>query len=197
MPTRTTFAVVAAALLTSAVPSIAQTSKHAAAPAKTAAAAPAAFVTKAGNGGLFEVESSKLALQKAQRADVKTFAQKMVDDHGKANQELAAEAQKAGVQAPAKLDARHQQRLDKLSAANGPGFDEAYLGAQRSAHRDAVSLFQAYARTGDNADLKQFASRTLPVIQEHERMLKQTGKAQQDGKARTGKSASASNPSTK
>lgn len=145
----------------------------------------ATFVTKAGNGGLFEVESSKLALQKAQRADVKAFAQQMIDDHGKANQELMAEAQKAGVGVPDKLDTPHQARLAKLSAANGPAFDRAYLNAQATAHREAVALFGAYAKTGSNADLKQFASRTLPIIEGHMTKLKQIDKTSASNKTST------------
>lgn len=191
-PTIAAAALAALSLATS--PILAQGAKPATETKKGASSKSAeTFVTKAANGGLFEVESSKVAVQKAQRDDVKSFAQQMVDDHGKANQELMAEAQQAGIQVPAKLDSAHQARLDKLNGASGAAFDRAYIAAQETAHREAVSLFRTYAKSGDNAGLKAFAGKTLPVIEGHETKLKQLQKSA-SGKADT-KSGKSNSPS--
>jgi putative membrane protein len=121
--TPTIAAAILAALSLAASPVLAQGAKPATETRKGASSKSAeTFVTKAATGGLFEVESSKVALQKAQRDDLKSFAQQMVDDHGKANQELMAEAQQAGIQVPAKLDSAHQSQLDKLNSASGSAF---------------------------------------------------------------------------
>lgn len=128
------------------------------------------FVNKAASGGMFEVESSKLAVDKAKRDDVKTFAQKMVTDHGKANADLQSMAQKAGVKVPDKMEPKHQAQLEKLGKTGTESFDKAYVDAQVEAHKEAVGLFQNYAKSGDQPDLKQFAEKTLPTLQEHQRM---------------------------
>lgn len=128
------------------------------------------FVEKAAISGIFEVESSKLALQKSQNAEVKTFAQTMVDDHMKANNELKAaiDASKAGVAVPTALDDKHAKLLKDLNKKSGKDFDKAYAEAQEDAHDDAVDLFEDYAKDGKNAELKAFAGKTLPTLEQHE-----------------------------
>lgn len=128
------------------------------------------FVTKAAQGGMLEVQSSKLAVEKSKRDDVKSFAQKMVTDHSKANADLESLAQRIGATVPDKLDKQHQAEMEKLQKVDEGGFDQAYIGVQVSAHKDAVALFQNYAKSGDQPDLKQFAEKTLPTLQEHQKM---------------------------
>ena len=126
----------------------------------------AEFVIKAASGGMFEVESSKLAKDSA-TGDVKKFAEKMIEDHGKANKELEAAAKKAGHGLPTKMLDDHQKLLDKVKMAKGKDFDRAYMDAQVKAHEEAVGLFTSASKSVKDAGLKAFAEKTLPTIKEH------------------------------
>ncbi|WP_136622538.1 MULTISPECIES: DUF4142 domain-containing protein [Mesorhizobium] len=128
------------------------------------------FVDKAAAGGMFEVESSKLAQDKVSDQSVKDFAQKMIVDHGAANAKLQSIAGEQKLEVPAALDPQHKAELDKLQQAEAP-LDQPYVEAQRSAHTDAVGLFEAYAKDGDNATLKAFAQETLPTPKMHKDMI--------------------------
>lgn len=141
--------------------------------AMKAATTQAEFVPMAASAGMFEVESSKLALEKAQKADLKTFAQKMIDDHTKANTELkaAVAASPAKTDIPTMLDAKHQKMLDDLKAASGSQFDAMYMKAQMGAHDEAIGLFQGYAENGEAGPVKEFAAKTLPTLEMHKEML--------------------------
>ena len=132
------------------------------------------FVQEAAIGGLFEVQSSQLAEQRAQDPSVKAFAERMVADHTKANDQLkqVVSAGNMNVQIPATLDSTHQTKLDKLQSLNGNGFTQRYDNDQVTAHEETVSLFQRYAKGGDNPALKQFAQQTLPTLQDHLAMAK-------------------------
>jgi putative membrane protein len=129
------------------------------------------FVTKAAVGDMFEIESSKLAQERADAAG-KTFAARMIKDHTETSDELKALVSSGKVKAtlPGALDKSHQSKLDKLKGLNGAQFDRQYDDMQRSAHKDAVSMFDRYAKRGDNSDLKAFASKHLPHLQEHRQM---------------------------
>ena len=132
------------------------------------------FINNAAIGGLFEVESSKLALDKAQDPAVKDFARKMISDHGKANEELKSTVSAANIgtdKVPSDLDAKHQATLDKLNATPAESSDKAFIKAQTDAHNEAVTLFNKYSKSGDNKTLKDFATNTLPTLQEHKAML--------------------------
>jgi putative membrane protein len=139
--------------------------------AQTPAAAPPAqdFVNKVAISDMFEIQSSQLALTKQADADTKPFAEKMVQDHQKTSSELNALVDGGKVKAtlPTALDASHQKMLDDLKSKNGKDFDGSYDQVQVKAHQDAVALFEAYAKSGDNADLKAWAAQTLPHLKEH------------------------------
>ncbi len=77
------------------------------------------------------------------------------------------------IQLPTQLDPQHQQKLQQLQQAQGAAFDRLYAQQQLEAHRTAVDMFQNYGRSGDNAQLRQFAERTLPVLQGHLRKAQQ------------------------
>jgi putative membrane protein len=130
------------------------------------------FVTKVAISDMFEVESSKLALDKQPDQDTKPFAEQMVKDHTKTTGELTALVRSGKVKAnlPTALDAEHQKKLDELKGLSGKAFDTAYDQAQLKGHQDAVALFQSYANSGDNPDLKTWASTTLPHLKEHLQM---------------------------
>jgi predicted outer membrane protein/sporulation protein YlmC with PRC-barrel domain len=134
-----------------------------------------AFVPKVAVANMFEIQSSELALEQAENADVKDFAQRMVDDHTKAGEDFQAalEASGLGITPPDALDEEHQQKIDELQAASGADFDRMYVDMQVAAHDEAVNLFSGYAEGGDNEDLKTFAENTLPTLQEHQEMIRQ------------------------
>jgi putative membrane protein len=139
------------------------------------------FVKNASIGNQFEIESSRVALEQARSDEVKRFAQRMVDDHGKAGAMLAEMAQKEGMAAPKvpELDSKHTQMLQKIrSAGEGAQFDRAYVDAQVAAHKEAVNLFRDYSQNGDNANLKNFAQTTLPTLEDHLRQIEDLQRAQ-------------------
>ncbi|MBJ6126810.1 DUF4142 domain-containing protein [Microvirga splendida] len=126
------------------------------------------FVNRAAMGNQFEIQSSQLAQQKGQNERVRQFAQRMIQDHTAAGDRLQSMVQgMQGVTMPSSLDQRHQQMLQTLQNASGPGFDRNYVQLQIGAHRDAVALYDQYAQNGDNQQLKQFAQQTLPTLREH------------------------------
>lgn len=134
-------------------------------------AAPSAqeFVTKVSVSDKFEVESSKLAISKASDKNVKDFADRMVQDHTKTTQELkdALKKSKSGATPATKLDDEHQAKYDKLKGLSGKEFDANYVDIQQDAHEQAVSLFDDYAKNGEDAALKEFAGKTLPALKIH------------------------------
>jgi putative membrane protein len=125
------------------------------------------FATKAAGDGKAEVELGELAQQQAESDEVKQFGQRMVEDHGKANEQLASIAQQKGIELPQDLPEEAQQLQDELQQKSGPEFDQAYMAAMVEDHEKAVALFEQQAGSGEDADLRNFAEETLPVLQEH------------------------------
>jgi putative membrane protein len=126
------------------------------------------FIEKAAITDQFEIESSKLALQKASDPQVKQFAQQMIDEHTRSSDKLKATLESAGGVAPQiDLDAKHGALMDKLHKASGKEFDSLYVKIQRDGHKEAVGLFRKYSKAGKAAPLKGFAQETLPVIEKH------------------------------
>lgn len=124
------------------------------------------FVDNAAEGGITEIEASKLALQKSSSADVKTFAQHMVTEHTKANQELATLAKKLDIEVPD--DAALTDKAKKaILEMRDESFDEAYANNQVAAHEKTVELFKKESTSSDNAELKAFATKTLPTLEAH------------------------------
>jgi putative membrane protein len=124
------------------------------------------FVTKVAVSDMFEIQSSKLASQKG-NADVKAFAERMIKDHTKTSGELKAMVGKAKAKLPTALDAEHQKKLDQLQKLTGDELNAAYASLQVQAHEEAVKLFEAYSGSGEDADLKAWAAKTLPALKEH------------------------------
>ena len=126
------------------------------------------FVKEVAISDMFEIESNKLAQDKG-NASEKPFAAMMVTDHTKTSTELKALVSSGKVKAeiPASLDSAHQSKLDKLKDAKGADFTSDFNSYQVDAHKDAVNLFERYAKGGDNADLKNWAGKTLPALKHH------------------------------
>ena len=137
-----------------------------AADAESTPPAPSVFVKKAALDGMTEVEAGKVALTKSQDPAIRSFAERMVADHGKANQELTSIAERKGLNAPKQLDADHKQMLDTLKGKNGKDFDQAYAEHMNMDHSKAVALFESASQSSD-PDLAQFAKKTLPTLKEH------------------------------
>lgn len=133
--------------------------------------ADAEFLTKAANGGLFEVESGELAVLQATTPFVRDFAQMMVVDHGDANRDLEALAREKGLQFPKALDEESERRLNTLREQKGVDFDRQYRDMQVTAHKDAIALYEKASTECEDADLKAFASKMLPALREHQRRL--------------------------
>ena len=125
------------------------------------------FVRDAAIGGMTEVEIGKLAAQKGSSEAVKQFGQRMVDEHGKANEQLREVAVSRSMSVPDSLDSKHKSRVDKLSKLSGAEFDKAFIKDQLKDHQQDVRNFQNEAQNGTDPAVKNFASKTLPTLQSH------------------------------
>jgi putative membrane protein len=134
------------------------------------------FISKAGMGGLAEVQMGNLALQKATNADVKAFAQRMVTDHSKANDELSQLATAKGVALPTELAGEHKAGFDHLSSLSGAEFDKAYMQHMVEDHDKDVAEFDKASTSATDADVKSWAGKTLPTLQSHQQQAKDTAK---------------------
>jgi putative membrane protein len=127
-----------------------------------------AFVTKAAQGGIAEVALSQDAVERGQDGDVKTFAQELVTDHSQANEDLKQLAATKGWKVPLKTDAAHRAQAKRLSRLSGTAFDRAYVKGMVADHDAAVAMFQRYAKSGSDEDLKAWVTKTLPTLEDHQ-----------------------------
>lgn len=132
------------------------------------------FFTKAGGGGLFEVEAGKLAQTRGQSEGVKSFGRMLVKDHGAANKELQALASKKGATLPTGVPAPEQKKLDQLAITKD--FDKEFVKeVGLEDHQTDISLFEKASKTADDPEVKAYASKSLPTLKahrEHAEMLK-------------------------
>ena len=175
-------AIAIASLAIFAAPALAQTTAgtsgttkaHHAKTSSSAKASDNAFVKEAAIGGMEEVELGNLAKQKASSNDVKQFGERMVTDHEKADDQLKQVAQQKSVTLPTALDAKHKATVDRLSKLSGDAFDKAYMKEMVSDHRQDVAAFKKESASGKDADVKQFASSTLPTLEDHLKLAQDT-----------------------
>jgi putative membrane protein len=147
------------------------TSSKAASSNSSLASSDVKWMEKAAQAGIAEVETGKLAAAQGKRDDVRSFGKQMMEDHGKANEELKSIALKKGVTLPDKTDEKHIRAAGKLAGLNGDAFDKEYIDeAAVSDHKDAEKHFRDGAKDLKDPDLKAFAQKTLPVIQHHLKM---------------------------
>ena len=139
---------------------------------KKDARADAGFVMEAGQDGHAEVELGKLAQKNGSSAAVKEFGQRMVTDHSKAGKELAAIAKKLNIKAPSGPSDKDKAHYKKLAALKGEKFDSEYAQHMVDDHEKAVSLFQKQAKSGEAKELRDFAAKTLPTLEEHLKMAR-------------------------
>jgi len=124
------------------------------------------FAELAAHSNMFEIQSSRLAVDKARSEEVRRLAQRMIDEHTRIAQAMKLAAAKEGIaHLPDGLDDRHLQRMDTLKSSDDDSFDDQYLHQQLEAHRKAVVLFDSFAkRQGAMAD---FARETTPTLRKH------------------------------
>ena len=121
----------------------------------------------AAQGGLLEVKLAENVVKQGASEDVKHFAQRMIDDHTKANQRLAAAAHQDGLSVPKDLDKKHQDTLERFTQWSGTKLDREYMDEMVSEHKDDVKAFERESKEGKAAGLRQFAASTLPTLREH------------------------------
>lgn len=131
------------------------------------------FRTKAAQGGMAEVALGQLAANKGSDPKIKEFGQHMVDDHGKANDELKAIAQRDGESLPTESSKQQQDAAQKLGLKSGKDFDAAYAQMMVKDHEEDVALFKKEAASGQDPEMKQFASKTLPTLEQHLKMARE------------------------
>ena len=135
------------------------------------------FILQASASDMFEIESSKLALQKGDEP-TKAFAQQMITEHEKTSSELKALLAGGKVQGNpvTALTEDQKEEVDELAKLDGAEFNEEYIDDQVEAHEDAVDLFKRYAEEGENAELKAWAAKTLPALEHHYKMAQDLDK---------------------
>lgn len=143
------------------------TSNSSAAPKDTLDAADVKFVKTEAAAGAAELKIAELGVQKAERADVKAFAEMLVKDHTQANKELNALATEKGVEVSAVISPKHAEEFQKLEKATKADFDKEFLSEMVSAHKKCVSNFEEAAKDAKNSDLKAWAEKMLPTLKAH------------------------------
>ena len=156
--------------LTSALAMQVQAAPPSTAPAKAGDNPDASFVQKAGEGGMAEVELSKLAEKSASSPAVRSFAGQMVQAHGANNKELLNIAAHENIAPPKELDSEHAALRDKLAAMKGAEFDRAYVEAMRNDHQKMDDLLKSSQATVSTEELRTFIKKTTPVVEAHLRM---------------------------
>src|SRR4051812_41516636 len=130
----------------------------------------ATFMTAAARGGMAEVQLGQLAQRNGSSAAVKRFGQRVVDDHGRSNQEMMGLAQREEITPPSSVGAEHQRTYDDLAKLRSGAFDRAYAQAMVKDHQEDLRAYQDEAANGTDPDVKAFAARQVPLLQEHLRM---------------------------
>jgi putative membrane protein len=129
------------------------------------------FMQTVAKGGMAEVALGELAVTHAENEDVKKFGRRMVEDHGKANQELAQLAKGKGVEVAKDLDRTYKSTMNRLAKLQGDAFDRAYVEEMVKDHRKDVKDFERQAERGKDPSLKEWAGKTLPTLREHLREI--------------------------
>lgn len=119
-----------------------------------------------------EIQTSRLALQKSKSQAVRSYAQRMIQEHTKSTQQLKQLAQQKEVTLPTDVGAENQPLLKQLKQLSGTAFDQAYMNGQVQAHSKTQQRYQAYLRQGQDPQLKTFASRIAPIVAEHLQMAR-------------------------
>ena len=128
------------------------------------------FMKEAAQAGLMEVQMGRLAAQKGQNQSVRQLGQKLVQDHSKANQELKLLAAQKNVTLPTDLKTEHESMLSHLKTLEGAEFDQTFKKHALEHHQEDIQKFQTASRQAADSDVKAFAQKTLPILQQHQQM---------------------------
>ncbi|HUQ65539.1 MAG TPA: DUF4142 domain-containing protein [Flavitalea sp.] len=135
------------------------------------------FAVKAASGGMMEVQLGELAQQKASSQKVKDFGKMMVRDHSKANDELKSIAGNKNITLPPAPGEDHMDHIKSLSEKSGKDFDKDYMKMMVDDHKDDIDEFEKCSKDANDADLKAFAAKTLPILREHHNAAKKINDA--------------------
>lgn len=140
----------------------------------------AAFVRNAFSANMFEIASSRIALQHAQSAKLKELAHRLSEDHNSSFHQLKSAVQMneiaEGVEIPDSIDARRRGMIDTLQHTPPEKFDATYLEQQVQAHKEGIELMTSYRDKGSNAQLRSLAASTAPVMERHLRQVEKLRK---------------------
>jgi putative membrane protein len=125
------------------------------------------FMVEAASGGLMEVQLGQLAATNASSGAVKEFGAMMVKDHGTANEELKALAAQKNITLPSTPGNDHQHHIDNLTGKKGADFDKEYMSMMVDDHQEDINKFEEASREAKDADVKAFATKTLPILKQH------------------------------
>ncbi len=125
------------------------------------------FAIKAAESGMLEVKLAQLAQQKSQSQEIKDLAQKLEQDHTQANNQLTDLAKQKNIDLPTDLKGECQEHYQAFQKLDGKDFDNAYLLFNVKAHLKGIMMFQKESQNGTDAEIKQWASQTLPTLQRH------------------------------
>ncbi len=135
------------------------------------------FLMKAAQGNVAEVETGRLASQKAMDPQVKEFGTTMVQDHTQANEKLMTLAQQKGIQLPSEPDKMDQKQMDKLQGLSGAQFDRTYSRSMLKDHKKDVKEYEHEAQHAKDPDVKAYAQSVLPTLQHHLALAEQLPEA--------------------
>jgi putative membrane protein len=133
------------------------------------------FLSKAAEGGIAEVHLGQLAGQNGANRCVKQFGQRMVSDHATANEHAKSVGIQKGIVLPVSMNPAHQSTYRNLSIQTGKEFDKAYMAEMIRDHREDIAEFRSEAESGSDADIKAWAVKTLPMLEEHLHMAESCG----------------------
>jgi len=132
------------------------------------------FVDHAYTDGQNEIILNQMALQRSRNEDVRKFAQKMLEDHGKNNQELTLLVSELRIAVPDKPLPEQEKDLRKISSNEVKDFDKEFMDHMVTDHEKAVKLFEKAEKDAKNDRLKDYAKKTLPTLKEHLKLAKET-----------------------
>ncbi len=125
------------------------------------------FLIKSAHAGMAEVKMAELAAERASSEEVKEYARHILEDHQKANERVKDIASQQGITLPSDMDAKQKAAYDRLSKLSGEEFDRAFTREMVRDHKQDVSEFRRASKTARNPEVKEFASNTLPTLQQH------------------------------
>jgi putative membrane protein len=125
------------------------------------------FAVMAADAGMAEVELGRLALSKSSNAEVKQYAQMMVDDHTSANNKLMTIASSKQITLPTSISDKHKKHVDDMSKMSGKDFDKHYISMMVDDHGEVVDAFKKENENTKDTELKNFTSETLPILMKH------------------------------